>query len=173
MEDFRDVLDICDLHDIGFAGLPWTYDNKRGGKRNVEERLDRVVASPSWSSLFSNACVKHLTSPCSDYCPILLQMYQGKGAEKLNKIRRYEIMWEREESLGQEIEAAWEAAGAKPCLGAVSKALKEVMCSLQQWSHDKFRSVRKKLEDLRRKLEALQGHVTNLMRWRLKQPLHE
>ena len=31
------------------------------------------------------------------------------------------------------------------------------MCSLQQWSHTKFGSIRKELEELRSKLEALQG----------------
>jgi hypothetical protein len=25
---FREVLSHCDLHDLGFIGLPWTYDNK-------------------------------------------------------------------------------------------------------------------------------------------------
>lgn len=33
--DFRDVLFQCDLHDISFVGLPWTYDNKQKGDRNV------------------------------------------------------------------------------------------------------------------------------------------
>jgi hypothetical protein len=51
-------------------------------------------------------------------------MYQENTEAKKSRIMRYEIMWEREESLGVEIDAAWEAAGAKPCLGAVSKALK-------------------------------------------------
>jgi hypothetical protein len=33
MVDFREVLSYCDLHDIGFSGLPWTFDKKRkGGK---------------------------------------------------------------------------------------------------------------------------------------------
>jgi hypothetical protein len=29
MEEFRDVLSFCDLHDIGFCGLPYTWDNSR------------------------------------------------------------------------------------------------------------------------------------------------
>jgi hypothetical protein len=28
MFNFREVLAYCDLHDLGFSGLPWTYDNK-------------------------------------------------------------------------------------------------------------------------------------------------
>lgn len=26
MMDFRKVLSHCDLHDLGFSGLPWTYN---------------------------------------------------------------------------------------------------------------------------------------------------
>ena len=55
MKDFRDVLSPCDLHDLGFSGVPWTYNNKQEGERNVRVRLDRAVASPSWSDLFSDA----------------------------------------------------------------------------------------------------------------------
>jgi endonuclease/exonuclease/phosphatase (EEP) superfamily protein YafD len=29
MAKFRDVLTHCNLHDVGFSGLPWTYDNKQ------------------------------------------------------------------------------------------------------------------------------------------------
>lgn len=29
MQAFRDALHICELHDLGFKGLPYTYDNKR------------------------------------------------------------------------------------------------------------------------------------------------
>jgi hypothetical protein len=31
MMDFRDTLTYCDVHDIGFSGMPWTYDNKQRG----------------------------------------------------------------------------------------------------------------------------------------------
>jgi hypothetical protein len=63
MEDFREVLEICDLHDIGFSGLPWTFDNRRGGSRNVKVRLDRAVASSLWSTHFPNAAIQHLVPP--------------------------------------------------------------------------------------------------------------
>jgi hypothetical protein len=31
MADFREVLDCCELRDIGFSGVPWTYDNRENG----------------------------------------------------------------------------------------------------------------------------------------------
>ncbi|CAO2034704.1 unnamed protein product [Urochloa humidicola] len=45
MMDFREVLNHCDLHDLGFVGLPWTFNNNQGGNRNVRVRLDRGVAN--------------------------------------------------------------------------------------------------------------------------------
>jgi hypothetical protein len=42
MADFCDTLFDCDLTDIGFSGLPYTYDNGRDGDANVKVRLDRI-----------------------------------------------------------------------------------------------------------------------------------
>jgi hypothetical protein len=49
---FRDTLEICGLVDLGFNGLPYTYDNKRKGRQNVRVRLDRVVADNQWRNIF-------------------------------------------------------------------------------------------------------------------------
>jgi hypothetical protein len=50
MAKFREILSHCEVQDIGFSGMPWTYDNKQSGDRNVKVRLDGVVASTSWSN---------------------------------------------------------------------------------------------------------------------------
>ena len=107
MADFWEVLSICDLHDIGFSGTPWTYDNKQKGDRNVKVRLDRAVASPTWSSLFPNMCLRHIPSSRSDHCPILLGVEQPTKNRPARLIRRYEIVWERDPSLEATVEEAW------------------------------------------------------------------
>jgi hypothetical protein len=33
MAAFREVLAFCNLRDIGFSGVPWTYDNRKEGAR--------------------------------------------------------------------------------------------------------------------------------------------
>jgi hypothetical protein len=76
MLDFREVLSFCDLHDLGFSALPWTYDNKQAGDRGVRIRLDRVVASPSWTNWFSDAKPKHLVLISSDHCHVFLDLDQ-------------------------------------------------------------------------------------------------
>ncbi|RLN35951.1 hypothetical protein C2845_PM03G26230 [Panicum miliaceum] len=66
-------------------------------------------------------------------------------------------MWEREDSLEAEIEMAWKESGQKTCLGSISKSLHEVMRALKGWSKEKFSSIRKELEELRKKLAEMQS----------------
>jgi hypothetical protein len=74
MADFRDMLSFCNLFDLGFSGIPWTYDNKQKGPGNVRVRLDQAVARPAWSSYLPNNQVHHLVSSRSDHSPILLDL---------------------------------------------------------------------------------------------------
>jgi endonuclease/exonuclease/phosphatase family metal-dependent hydrolase len=72
MRDFHEVLSHCDLHDVGFIELPWTFGNKQKGDRNVKVHLDCAVASPAWSAMFPEHRLRHLVSSRSDHYPILL-----------------------------------------------------------------------------------------------------
>ena len=121
MFDFREILSYCDLHDLGFSGIPWTYDNKQEGERNVKVRLDRAVASPQWSDWFPNVRVKHLMSSRSDHCPILLATTPEEEERQKSRILRYEIMWEREESLPDEIKKAWDVGNRILNLGDIAR----------------------------------------------------
>jgi hypothetical protein len=155
MADFREMLDFCELRDVGFSGVPWTYDNNKAGSRNVKVRLDRGVASQEWLNHFFDAAVTHLMSPCSDHCPLLLRVQKEEVLPRGGKQSYYEIMWEREASLGEEIHQVWEAENTKGDLGIISKALKNTLSALKVWSKSHFGSVRKELENLRAKLASL------------------
>jgi hypothetical protein len=61
---FCDTLELCELVDLGFSGIPFTYDNRRRGRSNVKVRLDRVVVTNDWRDIFGDASVVHLVSPC-------------------------------------------------------------------------------------------------------------
>uniref|UniRef100_A0A8I6X7B7 Endonuclease/exonuclease/phosphatase domain-containing protein n=1 Tax=Hordeum vulgare subsp. vulgare TaxID=112509 RepID=A0A8I6X7B7_HORVV len=41
---FRDCLTVCQLEDLGFSCMPYTYDNGQHGDRNVRVHLDRACA---------------------------------------------------------------------------------------------------------------------------------
>jgi hypothetical protein len=59
MATFRDVLTDCGLTDLGFVGLPLTYDNGRDNNANVKVRLDRAVDDSNWRDMFSAATHLH------------------------------------------------------------------------------------------------------------------
>jgi endonuclease/exonuclease/phosphatase family metal-dependent hydrolase len=102
MVDFHEIQAHCDLHDLVLSGLPWTYDNMQKSLRNVPVRLDRAVVTPEWTQLFPSTGVQHIVSSSFDHRPILLELDKGMRS-KVRRIFRYEIMWEREESLHEEI----------------------------------------------------------------------
>ena len=46
--EFGSILDSCGLLDLGFRGYPFTWNNKRPGRANTRQRLDRVVSNIGW-----------------------------------------------------------------------------------------------------------------------------
>jgi exonuclease III len=134
MEAFREALFDCNLLDLGFSRVPYTYDNKRSGRANVKVRLDRAVACPAWRNQYAESRVQHLTSSVSDHCPLMIEMAQEVRMQRRGPKRNYEIFWERESDLGERIAMAWDEAGQKNDLGDVMKSLDQVMSMLQAWS---------------------------------------
>ncbi|KAA3462519.1 reverse transcriptase [Gossypium australe] len=51
-EAFRKVLEECQLEDIGYSGVWFTWERGNFANTNIEERLDRGVENERWKSLF-------------------------------------------------------------------------------------------------------------------------
>jgi hypothetical protein len=107
--------------------------------------------------MFPQPVVRHIVSSRSDHCPLLVSL--NKDAEWLKdpKTIRYEMMWEREASLGEEIEVAWNGHEPASCLGNVQNKLKSTMECLTSWSKSKFGVVSKEIINLKKRLEWLQS----------------
>jgi hypothetical protein len=69
----------------------------------------------------------------------------------------YEIMWEHEPSLSAAIGEAWKNGKQVSDLGGIAANLHGVMASLKRGSRQKFGAVTLELENLRKKLEDLDG----------------
>jgi hypothetical protein len=95
---FRDTLEVCELMDLAFSGLPFTYDNRQKGRKNVRVRLDRAVADNRWRDIFAEARVVHNVSPCSDHSPLVLKCIKEEPNSVRSNFRRYETFWERDAS---------------------------------------------------------------------------
>ena len=104
---FRDCLLLCELVDLGFAGVPYTYNNGQHGDRNVQVRLDRAYADETWKDLFPATRVLHLATPCSDHAPLLIQLGDVEAGRTKGNAPRYEIMWERHRGLPDVVATSW------------------------------------------------------------------
>lgn len=67
MNDICDCIMDCGLHDIGFSGLPFTWQWKDG-----KQRLDRFLFNQSWLDTFNLSSVFHGVRRCSDHRPLVL-----------------------------------------------------------------------------------------------------
>jgi hypothetical protein len=52
MEAFRRTLEDCQLCDLGYKGVKYTWNNGQSGGQFTKERLDRVVANMEWRKLY-------------------------------------------------------------------------------------------------------------------------
>lgn len=80
---FRDFVIKLGAVDLGFAGYPFTWVNRRGGNGHIKERLDRALASPGWRLHYEEATIQHLFTVGSDHVALLLdtpppQIYREK-----------------------------------------------------------------------------------------------
>jgi hypothetical protein len=96
---FYDALMDCRLEDLDFSGDKFTW--KRG---HIRERLDRAVATGSWSTMHPGAGVEHLNFNRFDHWPILLDMEAqllqvGHGPRP----KHFEARWLMEKSFSEKV----------------------------------------------------------------------
>ncbi|XP_057760091.1 uncharacterized protein LOC130980424 [Arachis stenosperma] len=95
MKGFQEVLQMNQLLDLGFVGHSFTWTNNRPGEMNIQERLDRAIATIDWKEAFPETIVRHLQRYKSDHCPLLIDVtgQENKRRRKRPNIFRFEEMW--------------------------------------------------------------------------------
>ena len=104
--EFKECLDECNMLDLGFAGLKYTWTNSRPITDLILERIDRCFANPSWRTLYSNATVTHLPRIWSDHCPVLLELCRPYVCN-LIKPFRFQTMWLLHPEFPSVVQHAW------------------------------------------------------------------
>ncbi|KAL5738018.1 hypothetical protein ACOSP7_030779 [Xanthoceras sorbifolium] len=157
MFNFRSIVELCDVVDLGFSGPLFTWNNKRGGSRNVQERLDRFFATSQWVNLFSGIKVEHLGFMFSDHRPISAKFVCGGSNICGGRDRkfRFEPFWLKDEECYSVICSAW--GGFDSDTSGRGLRDKLVVCAdrLENWSKVKFGSLRKAIDRKRCELNLL------------------
>lgn len=93
MRGFQDVVMQCGYADLGYIGLPFTWDNRQSEGRNVKVRLDRALATSGLIDLFDEVRVWHVQMTESDHCMLVIECVKQHDNRKKNHSFRYKNMW--------------------------------------------------------------------------------
>uniref|UniRef100_A0A803QAN3 Reverse transcriptase domain-containing protein n=1 Tax=Cannabis sativa TaxID=3483 RepID=A0A803QAN3_CANSA len=74
MDDFRAVLDVCNLNELPFTGDPFTWIKGRLKVDTIHERLDWCFTNDSWNSSFQPLVTSHLDYYASDHRAIAVDV---------------------------------------------------------------------------------------------------
>jgi hypothetical protein len=158
MDKFREALEECDLHDLGFSGDRFTWRNKQM-KRNthIRERLDRAVANYTWRDRFSLVKVRNGDPYHSDHRPVVIVTCDDRGRRIRGaageKAFHFEAAWLKEERCRGLVEEAWEE-GAFNGEGNVAARIMVISSSLQHWNNNVLRDLEKRLQKAKKELEV-------------------
>jgi hypothetical protein len=152
LDRFKEVLETCELDDLGFSGDVFTWRNKHNkGSTYIRERLDRAVANMSWRMKFPLVNVKNGDTYHSDHRPVVVD------TEMIHKCRgggggfKFEASWVKEAGCREVIEGAWGQRGDAG--GDLGERLRGVASSLKDWSENVLGDLEKRLRGAKKELE--------------------
>ncbi|KAL5568310.1 hypothetical protein UlMin_024885 [Ulmus minor] len=135
--NFSHALAHCSLHDLGFKGPQFTWNNNSVGTKNIQERLDRMVAQPVWKDMFPNYRVYHLDFLHSNHRPLHLTLNQ-KPTRNRPRGFRFEPFWLKEEDFRETLLSSWPSALLQDPLADLSSCLLSCSSTLNSWNTKKF-----------------------------------
>jgi exonuclease III len=100
MDRFKNALEDCELHDLGFSGDVFTWRNKQLKKDNyIRERLDRAIANDGWRTCFPLFHVRNGDPYHLDHRPVIISTEKGVSGERWRGPTqfRFEANWLKEE----------------------------------------------------------------------------
>jgi hypothetical protein len=78
MDGFRDAVEYSRFTDLGFSGLPYTWNNKQQGARNIKVRLDRGLGDDVFMDQFDSTSVRHIQTTESDHSGLLITVKKSE-----------------------------------------------------------------------------------------------
>ena len=138
MEDFRKILDWCELKNIWFQGQEFTWSNCRDGSNLIQERLDGGVHSFEWGMLFSNSFIRHLNFNFSDHRPLLVEVLNVELMLDRGVIRgwrrfHFESCWVEREDCHRLVSQNWILSKKGIAMDRVSSAISNCLRNLSRW----------------------------------------
>ena len=173
MHEFKEAIRECNLRDMGWNGLPFTWLNKRYEAGLIEEHLDRFLCNKSWGSFFHENAAETVVIWTLDHNLILMD-FEEKG-RKIRYERRstrrihYEDSWSSYDQCKQIVKREWSDQRKWSSAYAIEnfkKEAKDSMAYLKLWSMDEFGGRKKKPEMLMGELKNRQLQGLQYVDWK-------
>lgn len=112
LEEFRKVIDECELRDMQPVGDPFSWYNTRGGEK-VWERLDKFLCNSPFDSIIKRVKISNLEWLFSDHRPVEIEIIpeHRKQKRKQKKVFRFEEYWTKYEACSEMISNSGAGSG--------------------------------------------------------------
>jgi hypothetical protein len=133
VEEFCDFLRQLEMIDLPLLGRQFTWFHSNGFTMS---RLDRILISPEWLSLWGSTNVWVGARDVSDHCPLILRYNKDDWGPKPFCFNNY---WLQNKQFKEVVVNAWNAQHFTGWMGFVLKErLKELKGVLKSWSKDVY-----------------------------------
>ncbi|XP_071685355.1 uncharacterized protein [Lolium perenne] len=156
MRAFREVIEDCSLQDVGWTGVPFTWDNRQAGQANVKSCLDRALENEEFLQRYEHISVRHISTTESDHCLVLAEFRKTlNGVRPRPKQLRYENVCQSHVDYDKIITESWLQNQASNGLQGVVDSLQSLQRDLEPWGAKEFGCLAKKVRKLQQKLYKL------------------
>lgn len=158
-EEFQAMTDICELVHVDTKGAEFTWVRRRGGRGNVEVRLDRCLASLSWLDCWDSFDCCTLPRLCSDHNPLLMSFSNTFGAHQ--SLFRFRRMWLEHGGFHGFVQQCWDSVQMHGCpLTNLQHKLRILRKALRTWNWEVFGNVHRRVENDLADLVSLQHDIS-------------
>ena len=157
MDSFREIVNCCGFHDLGYCGPNYTWSNMQEGESRICLRLDRALATLEWSARFERMKVYHLVDSTSDHYALLVTDSRARHRPRVRRFH-FEAHWVKREDCKSIIEASWGFGVDLSTPKGIAENLRICAADLSRWNSAVYGQIPKKIHDKRNRLNALAMH---------------
>ncbi|KAF9607240.1 hypothetical protein IFM89_033447 [Coptis chinensis] len=154
---FRDMVDGCELIDLGFMGNTFTWTNKQKGRRRIWERIDRSLANDAWMLRFVNIKVYHEMATSSDHKFLIIKV--DNVHDRLSTPFRFEAMWLQDSGCSEQVRLVFDVDTVGSPSFTLYNKLKHCQQNLPWWNKHIFGQLENRFKDIQQELQSVQDSI--------------